>query len=96
MEPGDQEIPQERMQTVDVPVPQAMEEIVGALEPIPQECVKQCTVKQTDYQNKQQLQDNQQRLARQAARQEIGNEREDRKEENKKGERVRTLGYSSS
>ena len=46
------------------------EEIVEVFQLIPQERVNQCTVKQTDDQNKQQLQDNQQQLARQAARQE--------------------------
>ena len=45
---------------MDVPAHQVMKEIVEVFELIPQERVKQCTVKLTDDQNKQQLQDNQQ------------------------------------
>ena len=51
---------------------QVMEEIVEVFELIPQERVKQCTAKQTDNQNTQQVQDNEQQLARHAARQERG------------------------
>ena len=59
-------------QIMDVQVHQAMEEIGEAFELIPQECVKQCTVKQTDDQKEQHLQDNQQQSARQAGRKERG------------------------
>ena len=90
VKPCDQEIPQERIveQVMDVPVPQATGEIVEAFELIPQERVKQCTGKQTDDQNKQQLQDNQQQLARQAARQEI--------EKGMKGRRKTRMGEKLS
>ena len=63
---------------MDVPVPQVMGEIVEAFELIPQERVENYAVKQTDDRNKQQLQDHQLQVARQAARRE--RERKGRKE----------------
>ena len=96
VKPCDQEIPQERIVEIDVPVPQAVEEIGEAFELIPQECGKQCNVKQTDDQNEQQLQDNQQQLARQAARKEREGKKgmKGRKEENKNGRKVIQKGDS--
>ena len=95
VKPCDQEIPQERIVDIDVPVPQAIEEIGEAFELIPQECGKQCNVKQTDDQNEQQLQDNQQQL-RQAARKEREGKKgmKGRKEENKNGRKVVQKGDS--
>ena len=81
-------------QSMDVPVPQTMGEVVEAFELIPQERMQNCAVTQTDIQNKQQLQDNQLQVAWQAARQERKKEREGRREENTNEREVIQKGKS--